>query len=77
MDQSEDRCADVKQLALRASARAMGCVFLTAAWRRSSNAPAKLDIDSAKDVANKLVAAAPGSPIESLVHFVLSRPQLA
>jgi thiosulfate dehydrogenase (quinone) len=77
MDQSEDRFADVKQLALRASAISMGFVFLSAAWRRFYNVPAKLDIDSAKDVANKLVAAAPGSPIEGLVHFVLARPQLA
>ncbi|BAQ18458.1 TQO small subunit DoxD [Methyloceanibacter caenitepidi] len=77
MDQTEDRFADVKQLALRASAISMGFVFLSAAWRRFYNAPAKLDIDSAKDVANKLVAAAPGSPIESVVHFVLARPGLA
>ncbi|MCB1441888.1 MAG: DoxX family membrane protein [Methyloceanibacter sp.] len=77
MNSSDDRFADVKQLALRASAISMGFVFASAAWRRFVNAPAKLDIDSPKDVANKLVAAAPGSPVEGLVHFVLARPQLA
>jgi len=76
MDGSEDRFADVKQLALRAASFSMGFVFLSAAWRRFVNVPAKLDIDSPKDVANKLVAAAPGSPIEDVVHFVLARPQL-
>lgn len=77
MDSTDDRFADVKQLALRASAISMGFVFVSAAWRRFVNAPAKLDIESAKNVANKLVEAAPGSPIEGLVHFVLARPQLA
>lgn len=74
---SGDRFADVKHLAVRVSAISMGFVFASAAWRRFVNAPAKLDIDSAKNVANKLVEAAPGSPIEGLVHFVLARPQLA
>jgi len=76
MESTDDRFADVKQLALRASSISMGFVFASAAWRRFVNVPAKLDIDSPKDVANKLVEAAPGSPIEGLVHFVLSRPQL-
>ena len=77
MDSTDDRFADVRQLALRASAISMGFVFVSAAWRRFVNVPAKLDIDSPKDVANKLVEAAPGSPIEGLVHFVLARPGLA
>ncbi len=69
MNSSDDRFAEVKQLALRASAISMGFVFASAAWRRFVNAPAKLDIDSPKDVANKLVAAAPGSPVEGAGSF--------
>lgn len=72
----DDRFDDVKALALRALSFAMGFVFVSAAWRRFVNAPAKLDIESAKNVANKLVQAAPGSPIEGLIHFVLAHPQL-
>ncbi len=66
----------VKALALRASAFAMGFTFFSAAWRRFVNAPEKLDIASPHDVANKLVHAAPGSPIESVIHWLLERPQL-
>jgi uncharacterized membrane protein YphA (DoxX/SURF4 family) len=72
----DDRFADVRQIAIRASSFAMGFVFVSAAWRRFVNVPAKLDIDSPKDVANKLMEAAPGSPIEGVIHFVLERPQL-
>ncbi|ODA68102.1 TQO small subunit DoxD [Methyloligella halotolerans] len=72
----DERFDWVKALALRASAFAMGFTFVSAAWRRFYNAPAKLDIDSPHDVANKLVHAAPGSPIESVIHWLLEQPQL-
>ncbi|XSG81817.1 MAG: TQO small subunit DoxD [Methyloligella sp. ZOD6] len=72
----DDHFSWVKAYALRASAFAMGFVFVSAAWRRFVNAPAKLDITSPHDVANKLVHAAPGSPIEGVIHWLLEQPQL-
>lgn len=66
----------VQDLALRAAAVSMGFVFFSAAWRRFVNVPAKLAIASPKDVANKLVAAAPGSPIAPAIHWILERPEL-
>lgn len=72
----DDHLSWVKAYALRASAFAMGFVFVSAAWRRFVNAPAKLDITSPHDVANKLVHAAPGSPIEGVIHWLLEQPQL-
>ncbi|WP_169823032.1 TQO small subunit DoxD [Methyloligella halotolerans] len=66
-----------KALALRASSFSMGFVFFAGAWRRFYNAPAKLDVNSVHFLGNKLVGAAPGSPIESVVHWVLARPAIA
>ncbi|MEG6508014.1 TQO small subunit DoxD [Methyloligella sp. 2.7D] len=73
----EERFEGVKDLAIRASALSMGFVFVSAGWRRFVNAPAKLDIESAKSVANKLVEAAPGSPLEGVIHWLLASPSLA
>ncbi|SFP93005.1 TQO small subunit DoxD [Tranquillimonas alkanivorans] len=61
-------------LALRAAAISMGFVFLMGGWRRFYNMPAKHDIDSPASLANKLVEAAPGSPIEPAIHWVLNHP---
>jgi thiosulfate dehydrogenase (quinone) len=66
----------VKDLALRAAEFSVGFVFFSAAWRRFVNMPAKLAITSPKDVANKLVAAAPGSPIAPAIHWLLDRTEL-
>lgn len=67
----------VKQtLAVRAISLSMGFVFFIAGWRRFYNMPAKHDIDSAAHLANKLVAAAPGSPIESVIHWIMYQPTL-
>ncbi len=63
-----------KGLALRAAAITMGFVFLMGGWRRFVNVPAKHDITSPGHLANKLVEAAPGSPVESAIHWVLSHP---
>ena len=62
--------------ALRASAITMGFVFLMGGWRRFFNMPAKHDITSPAHLANKLVEAAPGSPIESIIHWMLYHPFL-
>jgi len=61
-------------IALRASAIAMGFVFLMGGWRRFVNVPAKHDIDTPASLASKLVEAAPGSPIEPIIHWVMSHP---
>jgi len=65
-----------KGIALRAASITMGFVFFMGGWRRFINAPAKHDIESAAHLANKLVAAAPGSPIESIIHWLLGSPFL-
>ena len=67
----------VKDVALRASAISMGFVFLMGGWRRFYNVPAKHDISSPGHLANKLVEAAPGSPVEFAIHWVLYNPFLA
>ena len=64
-------------LALRASEIAMGFIFLAGGWRRFYNVPAKHDIDSVKSLAGKLTQAAPGSPIEDIIHWLLYKPDLA
>lgn len=66
-----------QSVAVRAIAISMGFVFFTGGWRRFYNTPAKHDIESPAHLANKLVGAAPGSPIESVVHWVLYNPGLA
>lgn len=66
----------VGDFALRASAISMGFVFLMGGWRRFFNVPAKHDITSPAHLANKLVEAAPGSPIESIIHWLLYNPFL-
>ena len=55
----------------------MGFVFFTGGWRRFFNVPAKLDITSPAHLSNKLVGAAPGSPIEGVIHWVLNHPWIA
>lgn len=55
----------------------MGFVFLMGGWRRFVIMTDKHDIDSASHLANKLVSAAPGSPIEGVVHWVLYNPLVA
>jgi len=62
---------------LRAIEISMGFVFLMGAWRRFFNMPIKHEIESGGHLANKLVMAAPGSPIEGAVHWVLYDPFLA
>ncbi|WP_163647552.1 TQO small subunit DoxD [Modicisalibacter sp. 'Wilcox'] len=64
-------------IALRASAISMGFVFLMGGWRRFVNVPAKHDINTPASLASKLVEAAPGSPIETLIHWVLAHPLVA
>lgn len=65
----------IKQtVAIRAIAISMGFVFFAGGWRRFYNNPAKHDIESPAHLANKLVGAAPGSPIEPVVHWVLYNP---
>ncbi len=66
-----------RDIATRAAAIAMGFVFLMGGWRRFINVPAKHDITSPGSLANKLVEAAPGSPVESAIHWVLIHPFLA
>lgn len=61
-------------LAVRVISISMGFVYFSAGWRRFYNTPAKHDIESAAHLANKLVGAAPGSPIESVIHWVLYNP---
>jgi uncharacterized membrane protein YphA (DoxX/SURF4 family) len=63
--------------ALRASEIAMGFIFLAGGWRRFYNVPAKHDIESVKSLAGKLSQAAPGSPIEDAIHWLLYKPALA
>lgn len=69
--------ATLQTLAVRAISVSMGFVFFTGGWRRFYNVPAKHDIASPAHLANKLVAAAPGSPIEGSVHWVLYHPWAA
>jgi len=64
-------------LALRASEIAMGFIFLTGGWRRFYNVPAKHDIESVKSLAGKLSQAAPGSPLEDTIHWLLYKQALA
>ncbi|MBZ9567893.1 TQO small subunit DoxD [Modicisalibacter tunisiensis] len=64
-------------VALRASAISMGFVFLMGGWRRFVNVPAKHDINTPASLASKLVEAAPGSPIEPVIHWVLAHPVVA
>lgn len=66
-----------RDLALRAAAITMGFVFLMGGWRRFINVPAKHDITSPASLANKLVEAAPGSPLEPMIHWVLNHPHIA
>ncbi len=66
-----------RDLAIRASAITMGFVFFMGGWRRFVNVPAKLDITSAGHLSNKLVEAAPGSPLEPAIHWVLNHPFVA
>lgn len=63
--------------ALRAIEIAMGFIFLMGGWRRFYNVPLKHDIESSKHLAGKLVQAAPGSPIEDIIHWVLYHPLIA
>lgn len=65
-----------QNIAIRAIAISMGFVFFTGGWRRFYNTPAKHDIESPKHLANKLVEAAPGSPIEDIIHWVLYNPSV-
>ncbi|UJF25410.1 DoxX family membrane protein [Suttonella sp. R2A3] len=65
-----------RELAVRAISITMGFVFFIAGWRRFYNMPAKHDIESAAHLANKLVAAAPGSPIEGIIHWIMYQPSL-
>lgn len=64
-------------LAIRAISITMGFIFFAAGWRRFYNAPLKHDITSPGHMAGKLVDAAPGSPIESAIHWVLYHPWAA
>lgn len=64
-------------IAIRAAAISMGFVFFAGGWRRFFNMPAKLDITSPKHLSNKLVEAAPGSPVETAIHWVLHHPFIA
>ena len=63
--------------ALRAIEVAMGFIFLMGGWRRFYNVPLKHDIESGKHLAGKLVQAAPGSPLEDIIHWVLYNPLMA
>lgn len=63
-----------RDVALRAAAISMGFVFLMGGWRRFINDPTNHDITSPGSLANKLVEAAPGSPIEWVIHWVLNHP---
>lgn len=74
---AESVSSSVRDLALRAIAISMGFVFFTGGWRRFFNIPAKHDIDSAAHLAGKLVEAAPGSPIEPVIHWLLAHPFFA
>ena len=64
-------------LAMRAGEIAMGFIFLTGGWRRFYNVPDKHDIESVKHLSGKLAQAAPGSPIESTIHWVLYNKPIA
>ena len=66
-----------RDFALRAAMISMGFVFLMGGWRRFINVPAKHDITSPASLASKLVEAAPGSPLEPVIHWVLNHPMIA
>lgn len=66
-----------REFALRAASITMGFVFFMGGWRRFINVPAKHDITSPASLASKLVEAAPGSPVESMIHWVLAHPFIA
>lgn len=66
-----------QMLAVRAISISMGFVFFAAGWRRFFNAPDKHQIESGAHIAGKLVDAAPGSPIEGAIHWVLYHPWAA
>ncbi|MBR0551193.1 TQO small subunit DoxD [Stakelama marina] len=77
MEQEVRKASDFgRDFALRAAAISMGFVFFMGGWRRFINVPAKHDITSPASLANKLVEAAPGSPIESWIHWILNSPFL-
>jgi uncharacterized membrane protein YphA (DoxX/SURF4 family) len=76
MSEAKQDYSGVKAIALRAAGISLGFVFFSAAWRRFVNMPAKLAIQNPQDVANKLVEAAPGSPIAPAIHWLLDKPQL-
>ncbi|WP_051919030.1 TQO small subunit DoxD [Basilea psittacipulmonis] len=67
----------IQSLAVRAISISMGFVFFAGGWRRFFNDPLKHDITSPAHLAGKLVQAAPGSPIESTIHWVLYHPWAA
>lgn len=71
------RVAYVRDLSMRAAAITAGFVFFMGGWRRFINVPAKHDITSPAHLAAKLVEAAPGSPIEPIIHWVLLNPLYA
>jgi len=64
-------------LSVRAAEITMGFIFFMGGWRRFVNIPLKHDIESGKSLAGKLVQAAPGSPIEDVIHWVLYNPAVA
>ncbi|WP_068311215.1 TQO small subunit DoxD [Polycladidibacter hongkongensis] len=76
-DNGEDLVDKTQRIAIGAATISMGFVFLMGAWRRFYNMPNKLDVDSPAHLSNKLVGAAPGSPIEGIIHWVLYHPELA
>lgn len=71
------KSATMQTLAIRAISISMGFVFFAGGWWRFYNVPAKHDITSPAHLAGKLVEAAPGSPIEGAVHWVLYHPWAA
>lgn len=66
-----------QNVAVRTISITMGFAFFAGGWRRFYNMPAKHDITSPAHLANKLVEAAPGSPIEGAIHWVLYHPWAA
>ncbi|WP_386695479.1 TQO small subunit DoxD [Lonepinella sp. MS14435] len=68
---------NLQMLAIRAISITMGFVIFSAGWRRFINNPIRHDITNAGHLSNKLVAAAPGSPIESTIHWVLYHPAVS
>lgn len=66
-----------QSLAIRAISMSMGFIFFIAGWRRFYNDPTKHDIQHPTHISDKLVDAAPGSPIESVIHWVLYHPWAA